>query len=130
MSASIYNNKPSSVKAKAAATDQMARTKRRPWSALEHFKALAEGDRTAAFRRDPDPKVTNWFEAQREGWVRSVLKNKEVRPTTKVVATTLAFHINRESLDAWPGERTMAAVTGLSRNTVRQAIRELESWVT
>jgi hypothetical protein len=107
-------------------TSRKRSRKNRPaLSSLESFRALASNDRIAAFR--PDPEATNWFEIQREAWLRHIFSNSRSRPTTKVMAATLAFYINRERFDAWPGQRELCRVAGLSRVTTRKALEDLQS---
>jgi hypothetical protein len=100
------------------------RKSRRPWSALENIIALANDDSVPAFRSD---ETTNWYETQREFWVRRVAKNRAIRPTTYKLASILSYYINRGRLDAWPGERELAEEAGMSRTTVQKAIKELKA---
>jgi hypothetical protein len=67
------------------------------------------------------------FERDRERWQRQVLADKTLRPSSKVVAIAISWHLNRETCNAWPGIRKLMKLTGLARRTVDNALLVLEA---
>lgn len=59
-------------------------------------------------------------------WLDVIALDKELPPAAKVVALTVAQHINRKSGAAWPGSERIAELTGYSPQYVRAQLDLLE----
>src|SRR5262245_11820964 len=70
----------------------------------------------------------NSLEIFREKWQRQLLADKTVLISDLKVAIAIGWHMNRNrGGEAWPGIRTLATLTALSKPTVIGATRRLES---
>jgi Helix-turn-helix domain len=71
--------------------------------------------------------------AARENWLKRVLADRDLSQRAKVVAGVLYFYFSSEEfikdgkLFAWPSSRTLDKQSGLSRNTVKEAVDDLEA---
>ncbi|CAN0331309.1 unnamed protein product, partial [Phaeothamnion confervicola] len=79
------------------------------------------------------PANLDAFAAARERWLDMVFADRPTPASAKIVARALSTHFNRLHFDqssdlwAWPSTRTLDKKTGLSRNTVHSAIKNLEA---
>ncbi|NCA91230.1 MAG: helix-turn-helix domain-containing protein, partial [Gammaproteobacteria bacterium] len=60
-------------------------------------------------------------------WQRQILKLSDLTPGEKAAAISLSHYINSRSGYAWPSLATIAESCGAGEQTVRRAIRKLES---
>jgi DNA-binding transcriptional MocR family regulator len=63
---------------------------------------------------------------------RSAICDSELPPSARHVALTLSLHMNERGGSCFPSISTLEAESGLSRNTVLTALRQLEDggWIT
>jgi DNA-binding MarR family transcriptional regulator len=69
------------------------------------------------------------FEKFKADWVLQLAADaKELTATTYAVALVISNHMNRDDRDraAWPGHTRIMRLTGLSRSTVKRAVKLLE----
>lgn len=59
-------------------------------------------------------------------WIDRVARDRELGALAKVVVMTLVSHMNRETRDAWPSQRTLADILGVTDRSVERSIKELQ----
>ena len=64
--------------------------------------------------------------AQKDAWIRQVLKDPNLPASASKVAMVIALHVNRNTGDAWPSIPTIAAAIAMSRRTVLDMLNRLE----
>ena len=85
------------------------------------FKGRANSTSTTTGKRGGDD-----FAKRRDAWAWQVLDDPELSPATKAVSWVIFLHLNRDRFDAYPGVRTIAKKSQISRSTVQTAVKELE----
>lgn len=61
----------------------------------------------------------------RHEWRRRALCDRRLSPTAFRLACALAEHFNRETLEAWPAQATLAGMIGIDLRTTRRLVGEL-----
>jgi hypothetical protein len=75
----------------------------------------------------PATPAPGQFERFKEMWQQQVVADTALTGSTVKVALALCWHMNRNQHGlAWPGRGRLAKLTGLSRSTVKRAIKALE----
>jgi hypothetical protein len=84
-----------------------------------------------------DPAKPVNFAADKEQWLDAVFADRHTSLSAKIVARTISTYFNRLQFEergvllAWPSTRTLDKKTGMSRNTVLAATKNLEvrGWI-
>ena len=71
------------------------------------------------------PKAS--YDERREEVMRKIWRDRELTYGDRLVGVILATYLNRRSFQAWPSIATIQAETGMSRMSVKRAIKQLSA---
>jgi hypothetical protein len=71
--------------------------------------------------------VADEFTRRKLNWLDRAMHDARLKPSEKLVAWKISYHLNRTTLDCWPAQATMAADLNIDERTVRRAVPRLES---
>jgi hypothetical protein len=74
-----------------------------------------------------EPSSAHVFYRQRDRWLAQVMADHELTPLGFKAAYAISAFMNRETLEAWPGQQRLADQCGVTKTGVRNAIAALVS---